>query len=572
MTTSTFPAETRDFAIRRRIWRIAWGLLALASLLLLFTRALARVDEGRYAEVAREMIASGGDFWGMRLMGVRYYEKPPMTYWMSAGAMKLLGVRDAAARLPLLLGMVATLGLCHRWTRREWGSEAARTGRAILFSSIGFLVAMGILLTDPALVLFFTATCLFLFEAYRPGAKRSAAWLTAAAAAAGCGVLTKGFVAIVLPGAILFLWLLWERRARDLWRWSLVPVGLLFLAALAAALAHIERHNPEFNHRFIVLEHLARFMGTRPDQGHEEPFWYFVPVVLVLLCPWVFFVPRALRGIRANRDLKTDSFSRFLVVWAAVVFLFFSASTGKLMSYILPMVPPMALLIARRGLLPGRSETDAVDRRLWAFGSVLPLLCPLGIAVFWALARTGAIRGDFGAPRWIAAAPVAAGAGIWLWVWIRGHWKTVPGLLLSVAAAYAPLGFLFSPLSGPEFLVGIEDNRAFYREVSRHVGPADVLLLCNKHNPALAFYLERIPWMYRIRNELADGLAMEPDRPGIFRTAAALDAAMRGDPYRKHFAVLRKEHRAALALQGIRFDPEILAQDREWLLLRLRLP
>lgn len=568
--SAEFPGSASKTA--RPLWWSVGLLLVLAAGLLLFARGLSRIDEGRYAETAREMIVSGGDFWQMRLMGVRYYEKPPMLYWMSAASMKIWGVADATARLPLLLSVVVTLALCYRWARREWNLAAARIGLATLLSSTGILVGMSFLLTDPVLVMFFSATCFFLYEAYRPGEGRRRRWLLAAAVAAWGGVLTKGFVAIVLPGAILFFWLLWERRLRDLWRWSLIPIGLLFTATLAAVLWHIEQHNPEFNYRFIVQEHFQRFLGTRAIQGHPESPLFFIPVLPALLFPWVFFVPRAIRGIRTNGDLKNDSFSRFLVVWAVAVFLFFSASSGKLMSYIMPMIPPMGLLIMRRGLLPVRSAADSVDRRLWAIGASLPLLCPVAVAVFWALARTGVIDDSFGPPPWALVTPVVAGLGILVWVWIRGLWKTVPGLLLAAATAYATLAILLSPLAGPDFLAGIEDDRVFYREVARQVGPGDELVLCKKHNPALAFYLGRVPWMYRVDNELAAGMQMEPGRPGIFQNYSELKAAMSADPGRIYYAVLLPEHAEKLVQEGLRFFPGILARDREMVLVRFMTP
>ena len=571
MMTSTDSMDASN-CIRRRMAWAAWFLLVLAAGLLLFARGLSRRDEGRYAETSREMIVPGGDFWQMRLMGVRYYEKPPMIYWLSGASMKAFGVNAAAARLPLLLSMIATLALGYHWTRREWGPDAARLGTLVLFSCTGFMIAMSYLLTDPALVMFMTATCLFLFEAYHPDGNRSWRWLLAAAAAAWGGILTKGFIALVLPGAILFLWLLWERRLRNLWRWSLLPVGLLFLLALTAILWHIEHHNPDFNFRFIVQEHFQRFTGTREIQGHEEPFWFYIPVLLVLLAPWAFFIPRTIRGIRAHQDLKTNSFTRFLVVWAAVIFLFFSASSGKLISYLMPLLPPLALLIARRGLLSSPAPTDGLDRRLWASGALLPLLAPLGVTVFWALAQTGVIRDDFGTPRWIVAIPFAIGLGIWVWVWVRGHWKTVSGLLLLLGATYAPLAVLLSPLAGPDFLVGMNDDQAFFEEVGQRVSPSDEFIVCNKHYPAIAFYTGRIPWMYRVTDELIDGMKMEPNLPGIFSTATALNAQMSSDAGKKYYAVLLKEHRSALVLQGLRFDPEVLAEDRELVLLRLIAP
>ncbi len=572
MTTSIGLPDVA-FAAGRRLWRIAWLLLALAAGLLLFARGLTRTDEGRNAEVAREMIAPGGDFWQMRLMGVRYYEKPPLAYWMIAASMKLFGIDDAAARLPLLLSMVAMMALCFRCARREWGADAAKLGSAAIASCTGVAVGMSILLTDPPLVVFFSATCLFLFEAYRRGGEgRRWTWLLAAAAAAWSGVLTKGFIAIVLPGAILILWLLWERRLSDFWRWSLIPVGLLFLAALGAMLWNVEQHNPGFNYRFVVNEHVQRFIGTRAIQLHPEAAWFYIPVLPGLLCPWALFIPRAIRGIRANRDLQRDSFSRFLVVWAAVVFLFFSAGRGKLMTYILPMLLPSVLLLTRRGLLPARAAADPADRRLWAIGAFLPLLFPLFVALFWALARSGALASSLGAPARILLVPVAAALGVWAWVWLRGHWKTISGLFLSVAASYAALGVLASPLSGPDFLAVIDDNRSFFQEASRHLRPQDELVLCKRYIPAMAFYLGRVPWRYCVDDELAEGMKMEPGLPGIFHASSELDSAMKQGPCRNFYAVLMKKSRAQLEQEGLRFAPGILAEDRELVLLKLMTP
>lgn len=554
-----------------RLWRVAWLLLMLALGLFLFSRGITRTDEGRYAETAREMISDGGDFWQIRLMGVRYYEKPPMLYWLSALSMKTFGVSPGAARLPLLLSIAATLGLCFHWSRREWGREAAKVGAAVLLSSMGILVAMSVLLTDPLLVLFFTATCLLLFEAYRAGGpRRRWSWLLAAAAAAWGGVLTKGFIALVLPGAILFLWLLWERRLRDLWRWSLLPVGTLFLLALAAALWQIERYNPGFNLRFIVQEHFQRFTGTREIQGHVEPVWFFIPVLLALLAPWTFFAPRAIRHLRAHGDLKTDSFSRFLLVWAGVVFLFFSASSGKVISYIMPMVPPMAMLLARRGLLPPRTVEAPADRRLWAFGAFLPLLVPVGIAIFWGVARLGLANRRMGPPSLWVFLPIAFGLIFWGWIWLRGHWKTFSGLLLSAAIGYLSFAFLTTPLAGADFLAGFRDHRQLALEISHQVGENDILVLCHGHNPALAFNLERVPWMYHVWNELTPGMEMEPDLPGIFHTPEELVAAVKARTGQTVYAVASDKERLRMEEAGLRFAPDPVLRDRRFLLLRLR--
>ena len=234
--------------------------------------------------------------------------------------------------------------------------------------------------------------------------------------------------------------------------------------------------------------------------------------------------------------------------------------------------PVERLLIARRGLLPARSADDPVDRRLWAIGSFLPLFCPLGVALFWALARFGLLGSRFGAPPGILFAPVAAALGAGVWVWFRGYWKSIPGLFLAAAAGFAAFGLLTSPLSGPGLLEGLDDNRSFYREVAHQVRPQAEIVLCIKHIPALGFYLERVPWLYRVDNELVDGMEMEPDLPGIFRTATELNSALKSSPIRNYYAVLMKKHRAGLEKEGLRFGPDALAEDGELILLKLMAP
>jgi len=565
MTISPISAEATDFPPRviRRLWWGAALFFVLGLMLFLFVRGIIRIDEGRYAETAREMIAEGGTAWEMRLMGVRYYEKPPMTYWLSAASMNVLGVGAAASRVPLLISILVTLSLCAVWTRRQWGKVAAKWGTIVLGASLGMVIGMSILLTDPLLVMFFTATCFLLFETYRSdGTGRRWPWLLAAAGAALGGVLTKGFVAIVLPGAILVAWLLWERRLRDLWRWSLLPVGIAFLGTLALVLWQIEIHNPGFNFQFIIQEHLQRFTGTRAIQGHPEPFWYYLPVLIAFAFPWSFFTLRAIRGMRTHQDLKGDSFSRFLLMWAGIVFLFFSVSSGKLMSYILPMMPPVLLLLARRGVLPARVDSDVKDRRQWNLGAFLPMLAPVGIAVFCVLARTQWVRMKMGPPTWISLLPAGILLLIWGWVLLRGYWKTLPGLLLVVAGGYLSFAFLTTSLAGPGFLAGLKIHDEFYQEVENVVGPEDVLVLCHQYDPAVAFSLERIPWMYFIRNELGSGMDMEPNLPNIYQDPKPLYLTMELEPDRTYYAVASLHHRERMEEAGIRFAPEPVVQDQ----------
>lgn len=551
--------------------QVAWGVVLLALGLLLFARGLTRRDEGRYAEVAREMLQPGGDGWEMRLMGVRYYEKPPMLYWLSAASMKLLGRTDDAARLPLLGCLLLTLGLCFIWAQREWDGPSAEWGAALLATSIGFGVSMCLLLTDAPLTLFMTATALFTYSAFRVDATRRWLWLLLAALAAWGGVLTKGFIAIVLPAGTLFFWLLWERRLRDLWQWALLPALGVLIGLLAMCLWHIEQHNPGFNYRFIIEEHLQRFAGTRAIQGHPEPIWFYFPALLILAAPWSLFIPRAIRNLQLAGGLHRDAFSRFLMTWVAVIFIFFTASRGKLISYMLPLMPPLLLLLARHGMAPQPVSNSTADRRLWTLGAMLPMVAPLGVAIFWTVTRLG-ISTDFGPPTWISALPIATALIVTGALIFKRNTPNAATLFLIASLTLGAFASLTSPLAGDNFRVGFSDHRPFFKKIARLCEPPAKIVLCRKYLPALAFYLDEVPWFYGITDELAPGMAQEPDRRGIFSSASQLYAAIEAHPQHTFYAVLLKRNRDLLSQQGLRFKPTPLAEDLELVMLELENP
>ncbi|NLB59602.1 MAG: phospholipid carrier-dependent glycosyltransferase [Lentisphaerae bacterium] len=311
---------------------LALALLGAAYLGLLFYRGFSDPDEGRYAEIPREMVATG--HWGeMRMLGYRYYEKPPLAYWTIAPAIAVCGAQEWAVRIPLLINGLLLLGLLHLLLRRHWSGAPGRQALLVLATLIGFALGFCLLLTDGFLSFWFSLTCCALFWAFQPLAKPQLkpAFLLLAAAAAALGVLTKGMVALLLPAAIVLLWLAWERRLSALLTKGLPLAAGLFLAILTPAAMWIEQHNPGFIRHFIFEEHIARFLGTRATQLHEEPCWFYAATLVPLLLPWSLFVPRALRNVIKGRHWRHDILTRFFIVWMMVVIVFFSVGTGKLM-------------------------------------------------------------------------------------------------------------------------------------------------------------------------------------------------------------------------------------------------
>lgn len=331
---------------RRELLLLTLGFGAL-YLFLLGRLPLANPDESRYAEIPREMLAHG-DWVTPRLNETRYFEKPPLVYWTVALCRVVFGPGEFSMRLtPALFGLggiLLTYAAGRRWFGRDTGLAAA----LVLGTSGLYFVLSRILLLDMAVSVLMSATlfCFILGVREPPGRRRRLFFWGLYASAAGA-TLAKGLIGFLIPGAVMFLWLLvfnqW-RRLRPLH----LPSGILVFLAIAAPWHLLAaQRNAEWAHFYFVHEHWERFTTT----AHERtaPFWFFIPVILLGLFPWLGFLGGAIRdsvaGGWARRDENADGW--FLVTWVVFVFLFFSKSQSKLIPYILPVFPPLALMIGR---------------------------------------------------------------------------------------------------------------------------------------------------------------------------------------------------------------------------------
>lgn len=328
----------------RRLQVLAWlGLVLLAAFYLsrLGGWVLQDPDEGRYAEIPREMIELG-DWITPRLNYVSYFEKPPLLYWLVGLCFRTFGTSEWAARLTPAIAGIATVMLAYGLGKAMFGRRAALIGAALLATSPIFFVLSQVLVIDVLLTACFTATLAALWMAHRSDWKGR--WVIAVAAAASLAVLAKGPVGLVLPGAIALLFLLWTRdwptlRALVNWR----PIAV-FLALAAPWFVLVSIRNPEFPEFFFVREHLERF--ATDQVGHPAGPLYYLPILLAGPLPWTFLfaaIACTARGRAALRELPGDA-RLFLVLWFAGVVLFFSIASSKLAPYILPALPAAAVL------------------------------------------------------------------------------------------------------------------------------------------------------------------------------------------------------------------------------------
>ena len=324
------------------------------------TRSLIEPDEGRYAEIAREMFASGD--WVMpRFDGFKFYDKPPLQYWATTLAYHAFGVQHWTARLfSALAGLLSVLAVWYA-ARRVWDPRRGRVA-ALVCVSIFLVVAAGHINSLDMGVAAFLTVALGAFLIAEHGCDSVSSqrrWMLATWAAMGLAVLSKGLIGVVLPGATLFVYIVWQRDWNLLRRLHLIPGLAILLALTVPWFVLLARTDDQFLSFFFIHEHFGRFLSKVANRN--QPFWYYLPIVIAGLLPWTAFLSVTLRNAWRVATREKQGAMRLVLIWTVVVLLFFSISGAKLPLYVLPMFPAFAWLIA--GAIT-QLESMAIARRL----------------------------------------------------------------------------------------------------------------------------------------------------------------------------------------------------------------
>ena len=334
------------------------GFLFLLGLQLV---GLVGADEPRYAQVAREMLERH-DWVTPFLFGHPWLEKPPLYYWCTMLAYKAAGINDTAARLPSALISCLLTVFIYVWTRRF--RRGMQLDAALITASAAIVIGFGRgASTDMPLTAPFTAAMLSWYGWYT---SRNRGWLLGFYLFLALATLAKGPVAIFLAALIILAFAALRRDGKLLAR-TLSPIGIaLYLVVAAPWFIAVQRANPEFFRVFFLQHNLERFASNL--YHHPEPFWFFVPVVLVGLVPWtVFAVAAAVDAIRdwrfsAEQPAGQEDLRLYLVLWLLLPVLFFSISRSKLPGYILPAIPAATILLAD---FIFRREKEGTKPALW---------------------------------------------------------------------------------------------------------------------------------------------------------------------------------------------------------------
>jgi 4-amino-4-deoxy-L-arabinose transferase-like glycosyltransferase len=321
--------------------------------------AIGDSDEAFYAEAAREMVQSG-DWLTPRYNYEDRFQKPILYYWLAAAAFSVAGPSEAAARFPAAASGVALVLLAWIWGRRWYDERTGTLAGLVTATSFGYFSMARQALPDLPLAALMTLAAFSAFEAARlptdapPNAARTRLWwLLTAGAASGLAMLMKGPVGVALPALAVLaasrLGWLGPRRWIPVRPSHLGAAAALFLAIAAPwFLAMVFEHGVSYLHRFFVAENVERFATDRYNEPRS--LFFYVPIVLGGLAPWspflLLWIPSWIRAFR-TRVVTLGPLDRALALWAAVPFVFYSLSVGKQPRYVLPMLPPLAILLAR---------------------------------------------------------------------------------------------------------------------------------------------------------------------------------------------------------------------------------
>lgn len=316
------------------------GIFLLAYLLPLGSHGLWIPDETRYAQISQEMLLSG-NWVSPHFMSLRYFEKPAAGYWMIAIGQAVFGQNLFGVRFASALSTGLSVLLCFLIARRLWNEPRKSFICALLYMSFVIVAGQaGYANLDPQFTFWVNLSLVALWFALdsRSNGQRVAGWAVLGLAC-GMGFMTKGFLAWLLPVLIALPWMLWQKRWKELLLYGPVAIAVAIIVSLPWVLA-VHGQEPDYWRFFFWHEHIRRFAGD--DAQHDAPWWFYLPLLVAFSLPWVGMLPVALKQAWQTRR---ETGIAFLGLWLLMPLLFFSLSNGKLPTYILPCLLPLALLL-----------------------------------------------------------------------------------------------------------------------------------------------------------------------------------------------------------------------------------
>lgn len=483
-------------------------------------RHLIPTDEGRYAEMAREMLVTN-DWLTPRYNDYKYFEKPPLQIWATALAFKLFGIGEWQARLWSGLTSFLTIIAVGLTAGSLFGKRAGVIASLILASSPIWILGGHFNSLDMGLSAFM-AMSLFAMLLSQSAPKKSGAeafWMIVCWANMALAVLSKGLIGIALPGLVLiaysitsFDWQIWKRL-------HLVKGLIVFLAITAPWFIWVSLENPEFPNFFFIREHFERF--TTDEHRRVAPWYYFFPLLLGGFLPWLLQLPKGILLAFQERSNQEPTFKPLwlCLIWCVLIFAFFSKSQSKLPGYIIPIFPALAILAAaaidRTFFASGPSSMFVKQKQgstIWAFQTFgFALIFALGFFALPEVAKTGKpyeAQSYAQYAQWIGVALSVITAGCLLAWALRKKQPAKSILVFSMSFLLMTLIAGTGHETAGRLLSGVD----LANKVRPFVKADAPFYSVNMLDHTVPFYLGKTMVMVQYPDELEFGISQEPDK------------------------------------------------------------
>jgi 4-amino-4-deoxy-L-arabinose transferase-like glycosyltransferase len=489
----------------RVLWTIVFGFL-LVWFYMLGARTLVPTDEGRYAEMAREMVATG-DWITLRLNGIKYFEKPPLQAWMNALTFELFGLGDWQARLWTGLCGLLGIALVLHTGSKVFSRRVGIISGLILGSSLMWAAASHYNSLDLGVAAMMAVTLCGLLLSQRHGATKIEqrngmlmCWVGMALA-----VMTKGLIGIVLPGGVLFVYTF---VSRDWSIWKRLHMGkglMIFFAIVCPWFILIAIKNPEHPQFFFIHEHLQRF--TSNVHKRYQPPYFFVAVLALGILPWLGLL---LQGLWSGVKNEGSGFQpkKMLLVWTLFIFIFFSVSNSKLIGYILPIFPSIAILIACQIESSSNNRVRLaalVFSLVGAGGLVFGFMAPAKLASMDTPAVELALNQAY--VPWLVFACGLMCFGGFLAIAIAPRKKDLALISLAVSGFLAGQILMLGYEPWGQYRAGLQHVKAIQAELTTDTP----LYSVGQYEQCLPFYLQRTMTLVEFPDELSFGLEQQPE-------------------------------------------------------------
>jgi len=466
-------------------------LLALVGLCLflfcfgLHSRVLWDVDEGMHAVMTKNILLNG-DWVTPTFNGENFYDKPILFNWLGALCFLLFGFNEFAARLPATIFGTAGVLVTYYLGRKMFGPGIGFLGGVVLAVSAEYILLSRVVVHDIALTSFTTlALCFFYFGLVDEERRRR--YFLLFWVAAGFAVLAKGPLGLVLPGLVIGVFLLSTRRL-SLIKDMQIGWGFLILLAVAGPwYIAISLRNPDYLRYFILEKNLGSFSSS--NTHHAGPIYFYFRALSFGLLPWVTFVPLATIGAIRNRDRGPADAVLFLLIWAGSIFAFFSLATAKLESYILPIFPAVALLLALYWY-DALADPSPARRKglLWSWSPLVGLMVA-AVLYLWLVPPTSLqAKAGLDPPRvygfiWTVAAFVIL---VFVLLWIKKSAAAMVTIVVLTATAMALFNLVLAPPVGP-----YRATKELGLRLDQRLPPGDKYVFYQRIRDSAMFYTDR---------------------------------------------------------------------------------